>query len=182
MPRLFADLCPVTLLAAIPLAACATAPPPYATNVLAWPRAGESVNQFQADDLACRNYMQTHTAPPGATGAAANRSAVGSGRGNAGAIARGAQSPPDVAYAQCMTSKGYSIEYVNIFAPAPPGHGYGYNGYNGYGHRDDYPHDADVHPGGYPYYVTYPYAVGTLPFFFFVTHHHHGFHHGHFHS
>jgi hypothetical protein len=162
MTRLFTDLCPATLLAAIALAACATAPPPYATNELAWPRAGESVNQFQADDLACRNYMQTHTPPPGAPQAVANRSAVGSV----------AQSPSDVAYAQCMTSKDYSVEYVDLFAPQPPGYGYG-NAYSG----DDPPNDADVHPGGHPYYVTYPYAVGTLPFFFFVRHHHDGFHH-----
>jgi hypothetical protein len=177
MTRLFADLRPVALLASIPLAACATAPPPYATNELAWPRAGESVNQFRADDLACRNYMQTHTPPPGATQAVANRSAVGSGASNAGAIAGGGQSPSDVAYAQCMTSKGYSVEYVNLFAPPPPAYGYG-NAYSG-----DDPNDADVHPGGYSYYVAYPYAVGTLPFFFFVTHHHAGFHHeggGHF--
>jgi hypothetical protein len=42
------------------------------------PRSGESLNQFQADDLACRNCVQTRTAPPGAIQAAANNSAVGS--------------------------------------------------------------------------------------------------------
>src|ERR1700761_4924106 len=77
MPRLFADLRPVALLAAVPLAACAAAPPSGPT-VVAMPRAGESLNQFQADDLTCRNYAQTHTAPPGATQAAATRAAVGS--------------------------------------------------------------------------------------------------------
>jgi hypothetical protein len=171
MIRLCADLRPVTLLAALPLAACATAPPPYATNALAWPRAGESVNQFQGDDLACRNYMQTHTPPPGAPQAVVNRSAVGRGASNAGAIAEGTQSPSDVTYAQCMTSKGYSVEYVNLFAPQPPGYGDG-NAYWG-----DDPNDADVRRGGYSYYVAYPYAVGTLPFFFFVTHHHDDVHH-----
>ena len=77
MTRLFADLRPLTLLVAIPLAACVAAPPSGPT-VVAMPRSGESLNQFQADDLACRNYVQTQTAPPGATQAAANRSAVGS--------------------------------------------------------------------------------------------------------
>ena len=165
MTRLFADLCPVTLLAAIPLVACsarATAPP-YAPTALAIPRAGESVSQFQADDLACRNYMQAHTPPPGKPQAAANRSA-----GSSGAIAGSAQSPSDVAYAQCMTSKGYSVEYVNLAAPVPPGYGSA--------HRNDDRDDADVYPSGHSYYVTYPYAVGTLPFFFFVTHHHDGSH------
>src|ERR1700739_1220972 len=104
------------------------------------------------------------------TQAAANHSAVGTS--NAGAITGGAQSPSDAAYAQCMTSKVYRVEYVNLFAP-PPGPGYSYgNAYPG-----TYPNGADVHTGGYSYYVTYPYAVGTLPFFFFVTHHHDGFHH-----
>jgi hypothetical protein len=115
MTRQLANLCPVTLLAAMSLAACASAPPPYATNMLAWPRAGESVNQFQADDLACRTYMQAQ--------AAANHSAVG-------AIAGGAQSPSDVAYAQCMTSKGYSVEntYLIARATAPLSYGYANSG------------------------------------------------------
>ena len=77
MNRLFAALRPVTLLAAIPLAACVAAPPSGLT-VVAMPRSGEALSQFQADDLACRNYAQTRTAPPAATQAAANRAAVGS--------------------------------------------------------------------------------------------------------
>jgi hypothetical protein len=77
MPRLSAVLRPVTLLAAIPLAACAVAPPSGPT-VVAMPHSGESLSQFQADELACRNYAQLQIAPPGATQAAANRSAVGS--------------------------------------------------------------------------------------------------------
>jgi hypothetical protein len=211
MTRLFADLRPVTLLVAIPLAACAAAPP-YAPTVLAIPHSGESVNQFQADDLACRKHMQTQTAPPGATQAAASPSAVGSaavgtavgasagallgaaggnagagaavgagaglltgsavGASNADAIAGGAQSQYDVAYAQCMTSKGYTVENTNLAAAtAPPGYGYGY-----------------ASPGGgyaypYPYYGASPYFAGTVPFFFFGPrfhgdfHHHEGFHH-----
>ncbi|HTJ90339.1 MAG TPA: hypothetical protein VL356_09210 [Acidocella sp.] len=155
MIRLFADLCPAPLLAVIPLAACAAAPP-YAPTVLAWPHAGESVTQFQADDLACRNRLQTLTTPPGSVGA-------------------GAQSPYDAVYAQCMTSKSYVVEHTNLLTAvtAPPRYGYAYPG--------DYPSAGDdtsnshVHPGGYPYYVTYPHFIGTLPFFFFVdrVHHHH---------
>jgi hypothetical protein len=63
-----------------------------------------------------------------------------------------------------MASKTYSVEYVNLFPPAPPGSGSAYPA--------GYPDNTDVHPGNEPYYVTYPYAVGTLPFFFFVRHHH----------
>jgi hypothetical protein len=77
MTRLFTDLRLLTLLVAIPLAACVAAPPSGPT-VVAMPRSGESLDQFQAHDLACRNYVQTQTAPPEATQAAANRSAVGS--------------------------------------------------------------------------------------------------------
>ena len=204
-----ADLRPVTLLVAVPLTACAAAPP-YAPTVLAVPRSGESVNQFEADDLACRKYIQTHTAPAGATQAEANHSAVGSaavgasagtllgaaggnagagaavgagaglltgsavGANNAGAIAGGAQSQYDVAYAQCMTSKGYTVENTNLAAAtAPPGYGYGYPGGSA-----DY-----AYPGDYPYDGAYPYFIGTVPFFFFGPHfhghfhHHEGFHH-----
>ena len=179
-----ADLRPATLLVAIPLAACA-ATPPYAPTVLALPRSGESVNQFQADDLACRTYIQTHTAQPGATQAAANRSAGGNagagaavGANNAGAIAGGAQSQYDVAYARCMTSKGYTVENANLAdATAPPGYGYGY-GYGYPGGSADY-----AYPGDYPYDGAYPYFIGTVPFFFFGPHfqgdfhHHEDFHH-----
>src|ERR1700722_2136404 len=178
MPRLFAALRPITLLAAIPLAACAVPSPPSGPTVVAMPRSGESLNLFQADDLACRNYAQIHTAPPGATQAAANRSAVSSaavgtvvgaaggallgaassnagagaaigagaglltgaavGASNAGAIAGGAQAQYDIAYAQCMTSKGDVIENpspVPVTAPPP-----------GYAYSDGYPYYD------YPYY------------------------------
>jgi Glycine-zipper domain len=203
---LIADLRPVALLAAIPLAACAAAPPSGPT-VFALPRSGESLNQFQANDLTCRNYAQINTAPPGATQAAANRSAVGSaavgtavgaaggallgaaagnagvgaaigagaglltgsavGASNAGAIAGGAQAQYDVAYAQCMTSKGDIVE------TAPPGYGYAY--------PDGYPYYAYAYPGGYPYYGAYPYFIATGPFFF-GPHFHDDFHHDHFHG
>jgi hypothetical protein len=179
MTRLFADLCPAPLLAAISLAACA-ATPPYAPTVLAWPRAGESVNQYQADDLACRNELQTHARPPGAAENAANRSAGGNAgvrapvaARNADAIAAGAQSPYDVAYAQCMTGKGYVVEHTDLLTSvtAPPRYGPYAGNYASDTGND--PSNADVHPGGYPYYVTYPHFIGTLPFFFFVHRHRH---------
>jgi hypothetical protein len=181
MPRLFAALRPVTLLAAIPLAACAVPPPPSGPTVVAMPRSGEALDQFQADDLACRNYAQTRTAPPGATQSAANRSAVGSaavgtavgaaggallgaagghagagaaigagaglltgaaiGAGNADAIAGGAQAQYDIAYAQCMTSKGDVIENPSPAAVAAPSPAY-----------------DDAYSDGYPYYGAYPYG------------------------
>jgi hypothetical protein len=163
MPCLFAGFRPATLLAAIPFAACATAPP-YAPNILAWPHAGESANQFQADDFSCRNAILAHT-----TSSEASL--------NSGAIVKSTQSPSDLVYAQCMTRKGYSVEYVDLFAPAPPA-GYG----NGNAYPRDVPNDAETHPGGNQYYITYPYAVGSLPFFFFVRHRHDDSHHGDFHS
>jgi hypothetical protein len=46
-----------------------------------------------------------------------------------------------------------------LSAPLPPRYGYG----SAYPHH--YPDDADVYRGGYSYYVTYPSAAGTLPFF-----------------
>jgi hypothetical protein len=185
MPRLFVAFRPAILLAAIPLAACAVAPP-SGPSVVAMPHSGESLDQFQANDLACRNYAQIHTAPPGATQAAANRSAVGSavagtavgaaagallgaaggnagagaaigagaglltgtaiGASNAGAIAGGAQTQYDIAYAQCMTSKGDVIENPLPAAASAP---YSANGY------------------AYPYYGAYPYDgfLGIGPFF-----------------
>jgi hypothetical protein len=174
MTRLFAALRPATLLAAIPLTTCSTPPPPYAPTALAIPRSGESASQYQADSLACRQYM-----------AAANRSAGGNNSSNAGIIA-GAQSPYDVAYAQCMTRKGYMVETSNWLnaVVTPPRYGSASSGGypSAYAYPSDYP-SAYAHPGGYPYYVTSPYAVGTLPFFFFVTHGHNRFHHegdGHF--
>src|ERR1700739_4388312 len=148
MPRLSAAVRAVIMLVAIPLAAAAVAPPSGPT-VVALPHSGESLSQFQADDVACRNYAQLKITPPGATQAAANRSAVGSaavgtaaaaagarllgaaggnagagaaigagaglltgaaiGASNAGAIVGGAQQQYDVAYAQCMTSKGNTV-------------------------------------------------------------------------
>ena len=203
MTRFFATFRPVILLAAIPLAACVAAPPSGPT-VVAMPRSGESLNQFEANDLACRNYAQIHTAPPGATQEAANRSAVGSaavgtvvgaaggallgaaagnagagaaigagaglltgsavGASNASAIAGGAQEQYDIAYAQCMTSKGEVVEYPN------PGYGYPYYG--------GYPYYAY----GYPYYGAYPYGgfIGAAPFFSFGFGFHHGFRRGGF--
>jgi hypothetical protein len=122
MTRLFAAVRLATLLAAIPLTACSTPPPPYAPTALAIPRSGQSVSQFLADDLACRNYM-----------AVANRPAVGNSASNAGVVAGGAQSPYDVAYAQCMTSKGYMVANSNwINAVIRP------------------PRYGSASPGGYP--------------------------------
>jgi hypothetical protein len=201
MTPLCAALRAATLLAAIPLTACATAPPSGPT-VFALPRTGESLAQLQTDDLACRNYVQTRTAPPGAVQEAANSSAVGSaavgtavgasagallgaaggnaglgaaagagaglltgaavGTSNANAIAGDAQAQYDVAYTQCMTSKG------NVVA-APPDYGSAYPG--------GYPNYAYAYPGGYPHYGAYPYFIGTAPFIFF----HGGFRHDHFH-
>ncbi|HTJ90340.1 MAG TPA: hypothetical protein VL356_09215 [Acidocella sp.] len=183
MTRLFADLLPVTLLAAMPLTACATAPPSEPT-VFAVPSVGESLNQFQADDLACRNEVQPHTASPGAPQAAANRSAGGNagagaavGASNTNAIAGGAQAQYDVAYTQCMMSKG------NTIVTTPPDYGYAYpEAYpNYYAYPGGYPYYR-----GYPYYAASPYFIGTGPFFFgprFHGHfHHEGFHHEGFHE
>jgi hypothetical protein len=200
MTRLFAALRPVTLLAAIPLAACAVSPPPSGPTVVAMPRSGEALSQLQADDLACRNYAQTRTAPPGATQAAANRSAVGSaavgtavgaaggallgaasgnagagaaigagaglltgsavGASNAGVIAGGAQAQYDIAYAQCMTSKGDVIENPSPVPVTAAAYG-------------------DAYPDGDSYYGAYPYGgfIGMGPLFW-GPHWHGGWHGG----
>jgi hypothetical protein len=160
MTRLFANLLPVTLLAAISLAACAGAPPSEPT-MFAAPSAGESLNQFQADDLDSRNGGQPHTASLGATQAAANRSAVGNA---AVGTAVGAS-----AGAPLAMSKG------NTIVTPPPDYGYAYQG--------GYPYYY-AYPDGYRYYGAYPNFIGTGPFFFgprFHGHFHHGgFHHGGF--
>jgi len=203
MTRLFAALRPVTLLAAIPLAACAVPPPPSGPTVVAMPRSGEALNQFQANDLACRTYAQTRTAPPGTTQAAANSSVVGSaaagtavgaaagallgaaggnagagaaigagaglltgaavGAGNASAIAGGAQAQYDIAYAQCMTSKGDVIENPSPASVAAPPAADGY-----------------AYPDGYPYYGAYPYVgvIGIGPAFWGPRWHGGGWHGG----
>ena len=130
MPRFFTALRPLTLLAAIPLAAC-VAVPPSGPSIVAMPHSGESLTQFQADDVACRNYAQAHTVPPGAK-----------------------QEKYDIAYAQCMTSKG-----AVITPPSPPpvieqapvyGTAYPYDG--------TYPYDGFIGIGGPLFWGSYGYG------------------------
>jgi hypothetical protein len=151
----------VALLAVLPLTGCAT-PPPSGPSVVAMPRQGESMNQFQTDDYACRDYAQNRTGNPAGQQAAQTNTAVGSaaigtalgagvgallgsasgnagagaaigagagllggaavGSNNAAAIGESAQQRYDVAYAQCMTSKDYTIQGgpAPVAVDAPP--------------------------------------------------------------
>jgi Glycine-zipper domain len=145
------------LLLALPLGACAVAPPSGPT-VVALPGQGKSLAQFQSDDLACRDYAQYRTGGTAQASAEAGNAAAGSavvgtalgaaagaligaasgnagagaaigagagliggsavGAGNAQAVGDSAQQRYDVAYAQCMASKGDTIN--NDVLPAPP--------------------------------------------------------------
>lgn len=162
----------VLLVAAAALTGCAVMAP-TGPSIVALPNRGESLNTFQQDDYACRNYAST-TINPGAAsqsatnngvgsaaigtlggaaagallGAAAGNAGVGAaigagsglllgsavGSGNAQNTSAGLQANYDAAYAQCMTSKGNTIQqqqpvYVApapaYYAPPPPVYYYG---------------------------------------------------------
>lgn len=171
---IFLGLVPV-----LALGACAVAPPSGPT-VMALPGKGKSMQAFQQDDYACRQYAFAETG--GTTPAqAANNSGVGSavvgtalgagvgaalgavggnagagaaiggatgllaggsiGANNAQASAANVQQRYNMAYTQCMYSRGNSVE-----AAPPPS---GYAGYPGYGYPPPPP------PGYYPYGPAY---------------------------
>jgi hypothetical protein len=167
--RLGVTACVLGLGGSVMLAGCAVQPPTGPT-VMALPGGGKSLQAFQQDDYACRNYAGQATAyavngragaTPGVTGAAlgtlggaALGAALGAVAGNAGAGAaigggagllggasvgsqRGAasqyslQQQYNVAYTQCMYSRGDSVQ------SPPPGYalggpGYGYSAYGPY--------------------------------------------------
>jgi len=166
------------VLGTLALGACVT-PPPAGPNITAMPPQGKSLEAFQQDDVACRQYAQAQAGiSPGeaaqqsqfnsaalgtvlgaglgaAIGAAAGNpgigAAIGAGSGAIVGTAQGAQAAAvsganvqqrlDVAYAQCMSSKGNTVPQVASsggypygYAPPPPGYAaYPYPPYPYYG-------------------------------------------------
>lgn len=96
----------VLLLVAVSLlSGCTTVP--VAPSVMALPGPGRSLEQFHADDTACRQWASQQEQ---ATAAAAGQS-YGSGM---------RQRWYDIAYMQCMYAKGNQIPGYTTSAPPPP--------------------------------------------------------------
>jgi hypothetical protein len=76
-------------LVALALGGCAVAPP-SAPSVVALPRSGESLDQFQHNDYACRDYAYRSTNSSGAAQAATTNSVNSAALGTLGGAAIGA--------------------------------------------------------------------------------------------
>jgi len=116
---------------------CASAP--TGPSVMVLPGLGKSFEQFNADDAVCRQWgLQATGRPPEA---AATSAAGGTSTGDAGGAASGGTGAPstggltysgqegqwryDMAYQQCMYSRGHQIPgvpagYRGVSAPASP--------------------------------------------------------------
>jgi hypothetical protein len=100
------------------LSACAAVP--MGPSVMVLPGVGKPFDQFQMDDVACRQFAQAQTGlPPGEAGARASRVL---------------QSRYDVSYMQCMYAKGHQLPGTRpapqsssvpppLGTPPPPGAG-----------------------------------------------------------
>src|ERR1700709_1063104 len=74
---------------ALVLGGCAVAPP-SGPSIVALPRRGESLNQFQQDDYACRDYAFRSSDAPGAAQGATQNSVNSTALGTLGGAAVGA--------------------------------------------------------------------------------------------
>ncbi|NML29253.1 glycine zipper family protein [Paraburkholderia antibiotica] len=74
---------------ALALGGCAVVPP-SGPSVVAMPRSGEPLNQFQQNDYECRDYANRSTNPSGAAQAATNNSVNSAALGTIGGAAIGA--------------------------------------------------------------------------------------------
>ena len=146
----------LSIIALLTLVGCATIP--SGPSVMVLPGSSKSFEQFQADDAICRQWasQQIGTAPQEAANQSTAKSAVagtaigaglgaaigaasglllGSAAGTSAGYASGyeAQRRYDIAYQQCMYSRGNSIPGVVTTVPRrrypppppPPGHDYG---------------------------------------------------------
>jgi hypothetical protein len=95
------------LVSALVLSGCATIPP--GPSVMALPGPGNTLDQFHADDVLCRQWA-VQQAGETARGAAAGQ-----------AFGSAVQRWYDMAYLQCMYAKGNRIPGVMPPPPAPPG-------------------------------------------------------------
>jgi hypothetical protein len=91
---------------------------------VALPGHGQSLQEFQATETTCRNYAQYRIE----SAALANISAAGApaGASNAPLVGYTDQQRYDVVYAQCMTSKGATINNKVLLSPGYPYYPYGY--------------------------------------------------------
>lgn len=80
---------PVAAVALALLGGCAVVPP-SGPSIVALPRSGEPLNQFQQDDYSCRDYAYRSTNAPGASQAATTNSVNSAAVGTLGGAAVGA--------------------------------------------------------------------------------------------
>src|SRR5215510_14369109 len=112
--------------------ACATVP--TGPRVMVLPGAGKSFDQFQADDVNCRQFASQQTGTTtgqASTNSAVIGAAVGAGAGllggtavgasNAGESYRTVQRRYDASYMQCMYAKGHQIPVArgSLASPTP---------------------------------------------------------------
>ncbi|MGF6755876.1 glycine zipper family protein [Paraburkholderia sp. GAS42] len=86
--KLFRAVIPAALVA-LTLGGCAVVPP-SGPSIVALPRSGESLNQFQQDDYACRNYAFQSSDAAGASQSATSNSVGSAAVGTLGGAAVGA--------------------------------------------------------------------------------------------
>jgi hypothetical protein len=119
--------CATLLLVLGMVSACATVP--SGPSVMVLPGAGKPFDQFQLDDMVCRQFAQQQIGvAPGqaATQSAVNTAVLGTAAGaQAGAVSSGAlQERYDIVYVQYMYAKGDQVPGVaaapSPSAPPPP--------------------------------------------------------------
>jgi hypothetical protein len=127
---------------------CCAAVPPTGPTIVALPPQGKDLAQFRQEDATCRGYAQQQLGAPPAAGSAAPTTAQ-------------LQQSYDIAYAQCMSASGSSLQSLAMFWPYGP---FGY----------PYPY-----PGFYGSWFDTAFAVGFFGGFPHHFHRHFGFvHHG----
>jgi hypothetical protein len=140
------------------VAACSAAPPSGPT-VMALPSHGKSLDAFQQDDGQCRAYAAAALGPHQPAQAGARAAAVDGT--NVAASEYDLQTRYNVAYTQCMYSRGDTVQYLPVSS-------YGYYGYEDW---------------GYPWYGWgEPWFVGGGIFAFDGDHGFHHDFHDHFHN
>jgi hypothetical protein len=107
----------LTLLASMVLSGCAAVPPTGPT-IVALPPQGKDLAQFRQEDADCRGYAQQQLGSPPA--------------GSASPTTAQLQQDYDIAYAQCMSASGNSLQSLAMFSPYGPfGYPYPYPGFYG---------------------------------------------------
>jgi len=138
---------PLPVLAVMTLCCCAAVAPTGPT-IVTLPSQGKDLAEFRQEDTTCRGYAQQQLGAPPAAGSASPTTAQ-------------LQQSYDIAYAQCMSASGNSLQLLGMFWPYGP---FGY----------PYPY-----PGFYGPWFDSAFAVGFFGGFPHRFHRHFGFvHHG----